>query len=57
MEQQITREELYKKEIREMQREINYLRKRVGDLADEIYDLKKHTRSAIGYLNDQVSDI
>lgn len=57
MEKVITREELYKKEIREMQREINYLRKRVVQLNDELDEFKQHTTSAITYLNDQASDI
>lgn len=55
--EQITREEIYKKEIREMQREINYLRKRVVALNDELDEFKQHTTSAITYLNDQASDI
>ena len=57
MEKVITREELYQKEMREMQREINYLRKRVAELTDELYEFKKHTCAAITYLDDQASDI
>ena len=57
MEQQITREELYKREIREMQKEINYLRKRVVQLNDELDEFKQHTTSAIKYLDDQASEI
>jgi prefoldin subunit 5 len=57
MEKVITQEELYKKEMREMQREINYLRKRVAELTDELYEFKKHTSAAISYLDDQASDI
>jgi len=57
MEKQVTREELYKIEIREMQKEINYLRKRVTQLRDELDEFKQHTTSAIKYLDDQASDI
>ena len=53
---QITMEELYQKEMREMQKEVNYLRHRVSQLNEEIEELKKHTNRSIQYLEDTVFD-
>jgi len=53
---QITMEELYQKEMREMQKEVNYLRHRVTQLNEEIEELKKHTSRSIQYLEDTVFD-
>jgi len=49
-------EELYQKEMREMQKEVNYLRHRVTQLNEEIEELKKHTSRSIQYLEDTVFD-
>jgi hypothetical protein len=54
---EVTQEELYKMEIREMQKEINYLRHRVTKLTDELYDLKEHTKNSVGYLQDTINDL
>ena len=49
--------EIYQKEMREMQREINYLRKRVATLNDIIVDLQNHTTSSVEYLQDAIDDM
>lgn len=49
---EVTQEELYRMEIRELQKEINYLRHRVTKLNDELYELKDHTRKSIEYLQE-----
>ncbi len=54
---EVTQEELYKMEIREMQREINFLRHRVTKLNDELYELKEHTKNSIAYLQDGIDDL
>jgi len=56
MDEVITQEELYRREIREMQKEINYLRHRVTELNDKIYDLENHTNKSIQYLEDSIED-
>jgi len=55
-EQQITLEEQYQIEMREMQKEINYLRHRVTALNDEIAALKEHTNKSVQYLQDTLQD-
>ena len=50
-------EELYQKEMREMQKEINYLRIRVAKLNDELHDLRKHTDKAMKYMEESLEDI
>ena len=49
--------DIYKKEMREMQREINYLRKRVVELNDELDKHKKYTQSSIEYIEGSVDDL
>lgn len=49
--------EIYQKEMREMQREVNYLRKRVATLNDIIVDLQNHTTSSMDYLQDAIDDM
>ena len=49
-------EELYQKEMREMQKEINYLRHRVTQLNDQVDELKKHPNRSIQYLEEPVYD-
>ena len=49
--------EVYQKELREMQREVNYLRKRVATLNDIIVDLQNHTTSSMEYLQDAIDDM
>ena len=49
--------EVYQKEMREMQREVNYLRKRVATLNDIIVDLQNHTTSSMEYLQDAIDDM
>ena len=49
--------EVYQKEMREMQREVNYLRKRVATLNDIIVDLQNHTTSSVEYLQDAIDDM
>ena len=49
--------EIYQKEMREMQREVNYLRKRVATLNDIIVDLQNHTTSSVEYLQDAIDDM
>ena len=49
--------EIYQKEMREMQREVNYLRKRVTTLNDIIVDLQNHTTSSVEYLQDAIDDM
>lgn len=56
MDEVITQEKLYRREIREMQKEINYLRHRVTELNDKIYDLENHTNKSIQYLEDSIED-
>ena len=55
-ERQITMEEQYQIEMREMQKEINYLRHRVTQLNDQVDELKKHTNRSIQYLEETVYD-
>ena len=54
---QISMEELYQKEIREMQKEINYLRVRVGKLNDELHELRRHTDKAMKYMEESIEDV
>lgn len=54
---EVTQEELYQMEIRELQKEINYLRHRVVKLSDELYELKEHTTNSISYLQDSIEDL
>ena len=49
--------EIYQKEMREMQREVNYLRTRVATLNDIIVDLQNHTTSSVEYLQDAIDDM
>jgi polyhydroxyalkanoate synthesis regulator phasin len=49
--------DIYEKEMREMQREINYLRKRVTQLNDELDKHKKYTQSSIEYIEGSVDDL
>ena len=49
--------EVYQKELREMQREVNYLRKRVATLNDIIVDIQNHTTSSVEYLQDAIDDM
>ena len=53
---QITIDEQYQIEMREMQKEINYLRHRVTQLNDQVDELKKHTNRSIQYLEETVYD-
>lgn len=53
---EVTQEELYRMEIRELQKEINYLRHRVTKLNDELYELKDHTRRSIEFLQESLDD-
>ena len=55
-ERQITIDEQYQIEMREMQKEINYLRHRVTQLNDQVDELKKHTNRSIQYLEETVYD-
>ena len=43
--------------MREMQKEINYLRHRVVKLNDELEDLRKHTDKAMRYMEESIEDI
>ena len=54
---QISMEELYQKEIREMQKEINYLRVRVGKLNDELHELRRRTDKAMKYMEESIEDV
>lgn len=49
--------EIYQKEMREMQREINYLRKRVTKLNDELEAHRDHTKKSIQYIESSVDDL
>jgi len=49
--------EIYQKEMREMQKEVNYLRTRVATLNDIIVDLQNHTTSSMDYLQDAIDDM
>jgi len=49
--------DVYKKEMREMQREINYLRKRVTQLNDELEAHRDHTKKSIQYIESSVDDL
>lgn len=49
--------DVYKKEMREMQREINYLRKRVTQLNDELEAHRDHTKKSISYIEGSVDDL
>ena len=55
-ERQISMEELYQKEMREMQKEINYLRHRVVKLNAEVTQLKEHTNKSVQYLQDTLEE-
>ena len=57
MDRQITMEELYQKQMREMQKEINYLRHRVVKLNDEPTELREHTDKAMRYMEESIEDI
>ena len=57
MDKQITMEELYQKQMREMQKEINYLRHRVVKLNDELTELREHTDKAMRYMEESIEDI
>ena len=56
IERQITLEEQYQIEMREMQKEINYQRHRVTALNDEVLALKEHTSKSVQYLQDTLED-
>ena len=43
--------------MREMQREINYLRKRVTKLNDELEAHRDHTKKSIQYIESSVDDL
>ena len=49
--------EIYQKEMKEMQREVNYLRKRVTTLNDLLIEQQKHTTNSIEYLQDSIDDM
>ena len=49
--------EIYQKEMREMQREINYLRKRVTALNEELDQHKKHSLASIEYIEGSIDDL
>ena len=49
--------EIYQKEMKEMQREINYLRSRVVTLNDLPIEQQKHTTNSIEYLQDSIDDM
>ena len=49
--------EIYQKEMKEMQREVNYLRKRVTILNDQLVEQQKHTTNSIEYLQDSIDDM
>ena len=55
-ERQITIDEQYQIEMREMQKEINYLRHRVTQLNDQVAELKEHTNKSVQYLQDTLED-
>ena len=57
MDKQITMEELYQKQMREMQKETNYLRNRVVKLNDELTELREHTDKAMRYMEESIEDI
>ena len=48
--------EIYQKEMKEMQREVNYLRKRVTTLNDQLVEQQKHTTNSIEYLQDSIEN-
>ena len=49
--------EIYQKEMKEMQREVNYLRSRVVTLNDLLIEQQKHTTNSIEYLQDSIDDM
>ena len=55
-ERQITIDEQYQIEMREMQKEINYLRHRVVKLNEEVTELKEHTNKSVQYLQDTLEE-
>ena len=55
-ERQITIDEQYQIEMREMQKEINYLRHRVVKRNEEVTELKEHTNKSVQYLQDTLEE-
>ena len=49
--------DIYQKEMREMQKEINYLRKRVTELNDQLDNHQKHTQASIEYIEGSIDDL
>ena len=49
--------EIYQKEMKEMQKEVNYLRSRVVKLNDLLVEQQKHTTNSIEYLQDSIDDM
>ena len=45
------------KEMKEMQKEVNYLRSRVVKLNDLLVEQQKHTTNSIEYLQDSIDDM
>jgi len=60
MEEAITRSiplDIYQKEMKEMQREVNYLRKRVTDLNHELDKHRNEVVRTTQYLGDSINDL
>ena len=55
--ERIIQEEILTSVMREMQKEINYLRMRVAKLSDELSDHRKHTDKAMKYMEESIEDI
>ena len=49
--------EIYQKEMKEMQKEVNYLRSRVVKLNDLLVEQQKHTTNSLEYLQDSIDDM
>ena len=49
--------DVHKREMREMQREVNHLRKRVTQLNEELDQHKKHTQNSIEYIEGSIDDL
>ena len=49
--------DVHKREMREMQREVNYLRNRVVELNKQLDEHKKHTQNSIEYIEGSIDDL
>ena len=47
----------YQREMREMQREVNYLRNRVVELNKQLDEHKKHSLASIEYIEGSIDDL